>query len=318
MKELVISRDDSGQRLDKFLSKSFPLLPAGQLYKAIRLKRVKCNGKRTQAAQRLEEGDVLRLYISDDFLTVPREDTAYQTASADVRVVYEDENILLADKPAGLLVHADEHECADTLIARIQAYLFRSGSYDPQAAHSFAPALCNRIDRNTSGIVIAAKNAEALRIMNEQIRRRNLTKKYLCAVHGTLSPRKGLLENYLRKNAAENKVYVLSKRAPGSVTAKTAYRVLREKNGLSLVEAQILTGRTHQIRAQFAHIGHPLLGDCKYGLQRENQQYGYRFQALVSYRLRFDFDADAGILAPLRGREFSLPEEEIPFLSLFD
>ena len=315
MKTITANKNDSGQRLDKFLLKAFPLLPESLMYKAIRTKDIKVNKKRTEPSYILCEGDELYIYIHDKFLAVPDEKTAYLSVSSDIDVVYEDENIILVNKPSGLVVHADDEGSVDTLIARIQAYLYKNGEYDPKSEASFSPALCNRIDRNTSGIVIAAKNAESLRIMNEKVRERKIDKRYILAVHGKPEHSLGTLKNYLRKDSGENKVYIEKAKNPKNVTAITKYRVLDEVGGLSLIEAEIVTGRTHQIRAQFAHIGHPLLGDTKYGTMKQNAAYGYKHQALVSYKLTFLPDDNAGILAYLSGRTFKI--NDIPFLSLF-
>ena len=177
MREFTIGKNDAGQRLDRFLSKAMPLLPPALLQKYIRIKRVKCNGGRCQRDQRLQEGDVLSLYINDEFFEQPREDNLFLTLfQPKLDILYEDENILLVDKRPGLVVHADETEKVNTLINHIQAYLYQKREWNPKWENAFAPALCNRIDRNTGGIVIAAKNAEALRILTAKIRDREITK----------------------------------------------------------------------------------------------------------------------------------------------
>ena len=183
MREYYITKNDSGQRLNKFLEKAVPLLPGGIMHKYLRLKRIKVNGKRTDAAYRLAEGDAVQLYLNDEYFDAPREEEAFRRITQPrLRIVYEDDHILLADKAPGMVVHADERGGADTLIAHIQAYLYQTGAWNPADAASFAPALCNRIDRNTGGIVIAAKTAEALRILNDRIKERELEKRYLCIV----------------------------------------------------------------------------------------------------------------------------------------
>ena len=185
MREYYITKNDSGQRLNKFLEKAVPRLSGGMMHKYLRLKRIKLNGKRTEAACRLAEGDRVQLYINDEYFEQVREEEAFRRIKTPrLTVVYEDENILLADKAPGMVVHADEKGDSDTLIAHIQAYLYQSGAWNPDDAASFAPALCNRIDRNTGGIVIAAKTAEALRILNDKIKEHELKKKYLCVVLG--------------------------------------------------------------------------------------------------------------------------------------
>ena len=307
MKELRVNPNDAGQRLDRFVSKAVPLLPESLLQKYIRLKRIKLNGKGAKRDTRLQTGDLLQLYINDEFFEKPREENSYlKVGTPKLNIVYEDENILLADKKPGVLCHSAGVWDYNTLIANIQAYLAQKGEWRPREENSFAPALCNRIDRNTGGIVIAAKNAEALRILNDKIRDREIEKYYLCAVQGRPKPPEGRLENYLFKDAQKNQVFVKAKPEPGAKTAVTEYKLLRSKGALSLVECRLLTGRTHQIRVQMAHAGWPLLGDGKYGRERFNKNYEEKGQALYSYKLRFDFPTDAGILNYLRGREFEV------------
>lgn len=315
MKEFTIGRNDAGQRLDRFLAKAVPLLPASLAQKYIRIKRIKCNGKRIDRDTRLQEGDVLQLYINDEFFDKPREDNAYLTvATPKLNIVYEDENILLVDKRPGLAVHPhDGAEYGRTLIDHIQSYLYQKRQWRPREENAFTPALCNRIDRNTGGIVIAAKTAEALRVMNQKIKDRELNKYYLCVVQGRMTPPKGKLEGFLFKDEVKKQVYVTDRPQPGAKTAVTLYRTLAVEHGLSLVECDLITGRTHQIRAQFAHAGHPLIGDGKYGRERENKKYGRHGQALYSYRLEFHFTTDAGPLAGLDGKSFQV--EDVDFVS---
>ena len=307
MKELRVNPNDAGQRLDRFVAKAVPLLPDSLLQKYIRLKRIKLNGKGARRDQRLQEGDLLQLYINDEFFEKPREENSYlKVGTPRLNIVYEDENLLLADKKPGILCHSAGAWDYNTLIAHIQAYLAQKGEWKPREENSFAPALCNRIDRNTGGIVIAAKNAEALRILNDKIRDREIEKYYLCVVRGRPRPPEGRLENWLFKDAQKNQVFVKAKPEPGARSAVTEYKVLRSKGPLSLVECRLLTGRTHQIRVQMAHAGWPLLGDGKYGRERFNRDYDEKGQALYSYKLRFDFPTDAGLLNYLRGREFTV------------
>ena len=307
MKEIIIRTNDAGQRLDRFVGKAVPLLPESLLQKYIRLKRIKLNGKGAGRDTRLTAGDALQLYINDEFFEKPREENSYlKVGTPRLTVVYEDENILLADKKPGVLCHSAGAWDYNTLIANIQAYLAQKGEWRPREENSFAPALCNRIDRNTGGLVIAAKNAEALRILNEKIRGREIEKYYLCAVRGRPKPEKGRLENYLFKDAAKNQVFVRAGPAPGARTAVTEYRVLASKGELSLVECRLLTGRTHQIRAQMAAKGWPLLGDGKYGRETFNREFDEKGQALYSYKLEFTFPTGAGSLDYLKGKIFTV------------
>jgi len=314
MKEIAIGKNDAGQRLDRFLSKVIPLLPDSLLHKYIRIKRVKCNGKAVARDYRLNTGDVLSLYINDEFFEKPREDNAWlKIGKPNLHIVYEDDNILLLDKKPGILCHSDGSWDYNTLISNIQAYLAQTGVWKPKEENSFTPALCNRIDRNTGGIVIAAKNAETLRVINQKIKDREIEKFYLCTVVGNPKPRSGLLENELFKDAVKNTVYVKNRPEPGSRLARTEYKVLQESGNLSLVECRLLTGRTHQIRVQMAHAGWPLLGDGKYGREEVNRRYHEHGQALYSWRLIFNFSTDAEHLEYLRGREFSLSRDTIDF-----
>lgn len=306
MKEFTITKNDAGQRLDRFITKAAPLLSTGLIQKYIRKKRVKVNGRAADRDYRLLEGDVLNLYINDEFFDTPREDAAYLSISKPrLDIVYEDGNIVLLDKKPGILCHSAEGEPhSSTLIANLQAYLYQNRQWRPGEENSFAPALCNRIDRNTGGIVIAAKNAESLRIINDKIRGREIDKYYLCVCFGRLVPESGVLEGYIFKDAAKNQVYVRKTPEKGAKRAITRYKTIKSSGGLSLLECELITGRTHQIRAQLAAAGHPLLGDGKYGSERQNSPYGERHQALYSYRLRFEFKTSAGILDYLNGLEF--------------
>ena len=307
MKEFTIGKNDAGQRLDRWLAKTLPLLPGPLAQKYIRLKRVKVNGKGSQRDVRLQVGDVLQLYINDEFFDQPREDNAFLAVfKPKLDIVYEDENLMLLNKRPGLLCHADEHEKVNTLITHIQAYLYQEKEWNPKDEHSFTPALCNRIDRNTGGIVMAAKNAETLRILNQKIKDREIAKFYLAIIHGKMTPPQGKLEGFLLKDEDKAQVKVFRKPGPGGKSAATLYKTLKINRGLSLVECELLTGRTHQIRAQFAAAGHPLLGDGKYGREKDNKQYGRSFQALYSYKLEFTFPTDAGILEYLRGKTFTV------------
>ena len=307
MKEFTIGKNDAGQRLDRWLAKTVPLLPAPLAQKYIRLKRVKRNGKGSKRDVRLKVGDVLQLYINDEFFQTPNRENAFLSVfKPQLDIVYEDEHILLLNKRPGMVVHPDDQERVNTLLTHIQAYLYQKKEWSPYWENSFAPALCNRIDRNTGGIVIAAKTAEALRIMNQKIKDRELTKLYLCVIRGELRPRKGELKGFILKDENKAQVKVYDHPVPGGKTALTLYNTLATEGGLSLVECDLITGRTHQIRAQFAAAGHPLLGDGKYGRERDNRPFGRSYQALYSYKLRFEFTTDGGCLSHLNGMEWTV------------
>ena len=312
MRTMKIGRNDAGQRLDKFLAKAVRGLPASLMYKFIRTKKIKVNRARAEQSQLLREGDEIQLFIKDEFFGAPSEDkSALGAIRPKLDILYEDEHILLLNKRPGVLVHDDAAGGENTLILHVQAYLYGKGEYDPADEQSFAPALCNRIDRNTGGIVIAAKNAETLRIINEKIRDREMDKRYLCVTVGAPQPPKGRVEVFLVKDEKKKEVSVHTRPVPGGKTAVTTYETLERRGELALVEVGLETGRTHQIRATFAHMGCPLLGDGKYGRGDVNRRYGETRQALYSYKLTFDFPTDAGILNYLRGRTFQV--ERVPF-----
>lgn len=320
MRILTVNKNDAGQRLDKFLTKAVKGLPMSMMYKLIRTKKIKVNRKRTDQKYVLCVGDEIQLFIKDEFFDSPEKDIgALERIIPKLDVVYEDENIMLLNKRPGVLVHEDSEAGENTLIMHIKAYLCQKGEYDPYTEQSFAPALCNRIDRNTGGIVIAAKNAEALRVMNEKIKQDELTKSYLCLVHGVPKVRHAEIHGYLRKDSKNNTVEVRDKEFPGSKEIITVYRVLRANGSESaLLEIDLITGRTHQIRAHMAHIGHPLIGDGKYGINRDDRAKGYKYQALYAYKLYFKKTNGDNVLSYLEGKTFSLNEKDIWFVNKFD
>ena len=306
MREFLIGRNDAGQRLDRFVKKAAPGLPDSLLQRYLRTKDVKINGKSAKGDARLSEGDSVRIYIPEEFFTAaPQKDDWRRVSAPELDIAYEDENILIVDKKPGVLCHAADGWSRSTLIAMIQAYLHAKGEWDPRSENSFAPALCNRIDRNTGGLVIAAKNAEALRIMDEKIKKREIEKLYLAAVIGRPKRAEGRLEGWLFKDAAKNQVYVYDEPRTGAVQCITEYRTLQTEGALSLLECRLITGRTHQIRAQMAHMGTPLLGDGKYGSERVNRGYNEKHQALCSWRMRFVFEGESGLLSYMNGLQVS-------------
>ena len=316
MKSFTISKNDSGQRLDKFVLKVCPALPTSQLYKYIRLKRIKVNGKKCEISYKLVQNDLVEMYINDEFFEKPDENTIFKKIEPKLDIVFEDENILLVDKKVGMVVHEDDEGTTDTLINNIKAYLYKKGEWDPDKENSFTPSLCNRIDRGTGGIVIAAKTAAALRIMNDKIKNREMEKYYLLLCFGKFDKNNGTVKNFLLKDEKQNKVFAYSSPKPGAKTAITHYKVLGYKKGISLVECRLETGRTHQIRVHMAGLGHQLVGDGKYGTNKQNQGYPYKNQCLYSYKLGFDFEGDSGELSYLKGREFTA--ENIYFMEFFE
>ena len=292
MKTIEINENDANQRLDKFISKLMPTLPKSALYKGLRKNNVRLNGKHFHKGEyMLRCGDVVTIYFPDEFLKEKKSAPELPMP----KIVYEDENIIVCDKPVNLPSHVDDKGSSDTLVGRVLYYLEKNGEYDPEKEKTFTPALCNRLDRNTRGLVIAAKNAQALRIINEKIRNREIKKYYIAVCEGIFEKKEDTLTAQLSRG--EKKSYIGS----GGSEIKTHYKVLSEKNNTSEVEIELLTGRTHQIRAHMAHIGHALCGDVKYGAAKAKG--GYK---LISYRLVFDFKSSADSLNYLKRKEIRL------------
>lgn len=304
MKEFIINQNDAGQRVDKFLQKAVKKLPASLMYKYFRLKRIKLNGKAAKQDTKLNCNDILQLYINDEFFEAEEKPDEFLSLDGEIDVVYEDENLLLINKPFGLIVHSDDNETRNTLINQVKAYLFKKGEFDPVKENSFAPALCNRLDRNTGGIVIVAKNSECLRQLNDDIKEKAIGKFYLLRIVGEMKPKNGELRSYLLKDSNTNTVKSVKTLSGGAKTAITLYKTVKVLgDGTSIVEAELKTGRTHQIRVQFADSGHPLLGDGKYGKNEINKRMGFKYQALFSYKLVFPAGIN-GKLSYLAGKEF--------------
>lgn len=327
MREFTINKNDAGQRLDKFVQKTVKGIPVSLMYKAIRLKKIKVNRKRAEQKQMLFEGDTVQMFLSEDLFGDKISTSELGSVKVDINIVYEDENILICNKPAGVLVHSGDGDGKtsgdgsvsdrNTLIYHIQAYLFQKGEYKPEEENSFAPALCNRLDRNTAGMVISAKNAEALRAVNERIKSNQILKQYLCAVHGKLPKKSDTLSDFLLKDSKTNMVKVLKQKRQGAKEIITKYSLVEynPKSNLSLVEIDLITGRTHQIRAHMASIGNPLLGDGKYGSIELDKRLGYKHQALCAYKLTFLEAED--MLDYLNGKSFLIKNDDIYFLREF-
>lgn len=305
MRTITILQNDAGQRLDKFLLKLMPDMPKSLLYKLIRKKDIKYNGARCKGMELLQCGDVLTLYVKEEFFRSGTKSLP-SAASGKINPVYEDDDILIVYKPAGMFAHSGNAKNAVVLVDEVQKYLMDKGEYHPETEQTFSPALCNRIDRNTEGLVIAAKNAQALRAMNEAIRERHVHKSYLAVTAAPLPKKKDVCTAWLKKDSRQNMVKVLDS-PPDRSWQKicTGYRVLAQNGNYQLVHIDLLTGRTHQIRAHLAHLGAPLLGDPKYASGRSPEEN----QCLCSYSLHFSGLGDS-CLSHLEGKRITaaMPE----------
>lgn len=288
MKNFTINNNDCGQRIDKFILKAMPDMPKSMLYKLIRKKDIKINGKRCEISTRLCEGDIVTVFVKDELSASKKHDMSFLNASGEPDIVYEDENILIADKPIGLDSHSSDSSGGDTLINRIKLYLYNKKEYDPGSENSFAPAICSRLDRNTSGLVISAKNAAALREINSAIKDGAVNKIYRCICTNPPPKAADIIIAFHKKEESGNIVKISDFPADGYKEIKTGYKIIRQKKGLSLIEIRLYTGRTHQIRAHMSHIGSPLLGDGKYGDIQANKRYNTFCQQLCAYSLEFN------------------------------
>lgn len=289
MKSVIINKNDAGQRLDKFLSKFLTRLPTSLMYKYIRKKRIKVNNKRSDIKKILVENDKIDLYINDEFFKESAKKNDFLKAPTNLSIIFEDENLMLIDKKPGLIVHTDNENQIDCLINRVKNYLFQKGEYNFDSENSFAPALVNRIDRNTGGIIIAAKNAKTLKELNQKIKNGEIQKFYKCLVFGNMPKKEDILTAFLIKDEQRNKVDIFDKRVENSKIIKTKYKVIKEFKDFSLLEIELLTGRTHQIRAHLAHINHPIIGDGKYSDLHLERFKKLKYQALYSYKVALNF-----------------------------
>lgn len=290
-------------RLDKYLMQQYPVLTQGRLNKALRENKIKLNGKKQPLSTRVQAGDEIKLFLLPDQLSAAPlvEGPAFLQAKYPAKVVYENEQLLIADKPAGLPV-IDEKD-PDTLIHRVQLYLYQKGEYRP--GQGFAPALCHRLDTGTSGLVLVAKTEQALTDLTELIRTRRLKKEYLCVTFGRPEPPAATLTGWLKKDAAKGQVAVLDHPAADAVPIETRYETMSVSGRLALLRVELVTGRTHQIRAHLASIGCPILGDGKYGQNAVNRQLHFKYQALCAWRLTFPSDCPHS-LSSVNGKCFTL------------
>jgi len=309
MQAFTVEKENTNKRIDKVLREKYPKLPQSFMYKAFRKKDIKVNGKRVKEDYITNLGDIVEVYIIDDILYGKGLTQSVDYSKA-FTVVYEDRNILIVNKKQGIPVHPDKDSPENTLIDLVNTYL--SNNSNNSKAHGFSPALCHRLDRNTGGLVIIAKNNEALKVMLEKIKNKEVKKYYQCIVRGKMEKPQATLKAYLEKDERNSRVYINDYKTKNSLEIITKYRTLSIIENLtgehagSLLEVELITGRTHQIRAHLAYIGHPIVGDGKYGDNSLNRELKLKHQALYAYKIKFEFSTRSGILSYLNGKVFEI------------
>jgi len=283
MKEIHITSYEENQRVDKFLMKYLNKAPKSFIYKMVRKKNIKLNNKKIEGSEIIKEGDIINVYLADDTLIKFKEDKEIKIVKKQFDVVYEDENLLICNKPINMLSQPNSSEFSNSLVEQIGSYYINT---------NFKVGICNRLDRNTSGLVIAGKNIKALQVVNEMIKNHKISKFYLCIVKGRITS-KIILKDFIIKDEKTNKVQVnKNKLSDQSKKIETIIEPLKYTNDYTLLKVQIITGKTHQIRAHLASIGNPIIGDIKYGNPKVNDyfksKYKLKSQLLHAYELQFD------------------------------
>lgn len=290
LRELIIGKNEAEQRLDRFLKKYFSQAPQSFIYKMLRKKNIKLNGKKANPDTMITEGDIIQLYLADETIEKFKGKDEIINSPLIPNIIYEDDNIILINKPVGILSHSANKDYGNNIVDSMIHYLHVKGEYNPRIEKTFTPSICNRLDRNTSGIIIGAKNYEALRMINEGIKKEEIHRYYKTIVKGVVN-KEIILEGYLVKDEELNKVKVLKDNIEGSKKIITRIVPIANSKEYSLLEIQLITGRTHQIRAHLSSIGHPVIGDVKYGDRKTNryfrEKYGLESQFLHSYKVVF-------------------------------
>lgn len=317
MQELHVTANEAGQRLDKLLAKFLNQAPKSFLYKMMRKKNIVLNGKKCTGNEKLKQGDSIKLFFSDETIEKFSAGT-YVTPKKEkinmLPIIYEDEQVLLMNKPVGVL----SQKAKDSDVSAVEIlinYLIETNQLSKEQFRTFHPSICNRLDRNTSGILVAGKTLPALQEMNRFFKERTIAKYYRCLVKGRVIKNEDYIKGYLVKDQKTNKVSITKKKTEEGVPIETEYCVIQSNGEVSLLEVHLITGKTHQIRAHLASIGHPIIGDYKYGDKQINemyrQEYGLKSQLLHAYRL--EMPSSDGSLAYLNDKKFvaELPDKFI-------
>ncbi|MCK4260014.1 MAG: RluA family pseudouridine synthase [Halanaerobiales bacterium] len=292
MQEIRIGENEAAQRIDRFVKKYLSKAPLGLIFKYLRTKKIRVNGKKVKQNYRLKVGDMVQFNKTielEDLVRAPikKDLTKYEQQFG---IIYEDEHLLVVDKPSGLLVHSNRPGEQNTLNRQVLSYLIKNGIYNPEKEKTFVPGPSNRLDRNTSGLVLFGKDYPTQQTLNEMIKNHYVNKYYLALVYGELKQNREL-KGYLTKDKSSNVVMISKNKTEESLPIHTRYRILEALNGFTLLEVELITGRSHQIRAHLSTIGHPIIGDPKYGNDRINQEakrnWNLHRQFLHAYCLTF-------------------------------
>ena len=313
MQEICVTENEAGQRLDKLLAKYLKEAPKSFFYKMLRKKNITLNGKKASGSEKLKKGDLVRLYLSDDTIGkfAGKDPAVHSGSRVKLDILYEDRNVLFLDKPVGMLSQKAK-ETDVSAVEHLIRYLLDTGQMTGENLKTFRPSVCNRLDRNTSGILAAGRSLAGLQEMSRFFKERSVGKYYLCLAYGRIEEERSI-QGYLCKEEGKNHVRICQTERPGSVWIRTEYRPLAVSGDATLLEVHLITGKTHQIRAHLAAYGHPIIGDYKYGIRKINEiyqkQYGLKSQLLHAYMLRMP-DTD-GPLGYLSGREFKAPPPKV-------